>query len=90
MISTMRSMPISAQYSDGADVVYYGEHAHGDFTKSNDLSGTLADQILRYVFGQRIDVSVPSKSGTFEHEPDGCRLSKNWEDSYGSTWSATG
>ena len=44
-------VPISAQYADGADVVYYGEYAHGDFSKLADVSNYMADQILRYIFG---------------------------------------
>jgi pimeloyl-ACP methyl ester carboxylesterase len=78
-------VPISAQYADGADVIYYGEHAHGDFTHSDELSGQLADQILRYIFDKRIDVSLPAKNGTFQHEAGWMPVVENFEDQVGST-----
>jgi pimeloyl-ACP methyl ester carboxylesterase len=76
-------VPISAQYADGADVVYYGEHAHGDFSESDDLAGTVAGQILRYIFGKRVDVSIPGKTGTFGHEAGWMPVVEKWEDSFG-------
>jgi pimeloyl-ACP methyl ester carboxylesterase len=78
-------VPIQAQYSEGADVVYYGEHAHSDFSDSDQLAGTLADNILCYVFGKRIEVSVPARSGTFDHEAGWMPVVEKWENSYGST-----
>jgi pimeloyl-ACP methyl ester carboxylesterase len=83
-------VPISAQYSEGADVIYYGEHAHGDFTESDELSGNIANQILRYIFGKRIEVSVFNKSGTFEHEAGWMPVVDKWEDSLGSTTVSSG
>ncbi len=77
-------IPISAQYSDGADVVYYGEQAHSEITRSDELSGQLADQILRYVFGKKIEVSTPAQSGTFEHEAGLMPVVVKWEESVGS------
>ncbi|HCP60244.1 MAG TPA: hypothetical protein DIT43_01515, partial [Dehalococcoidia bacterium] len=61
-------VPLSAQYSDGADVIYYGEHGHSDFTTSDEVAGFIADQILRYLFGGHVEYTVFTKGGTFEHK----------------------
>jgi pimeloyl-ACP methyl ester carboxylesterase len=83
-------VPVSAQYSEGADVVYYGEHDHSEFNDSDELSGIMADNILRYVFSKRIDVSVPDKSGTFNHEANWMPVVEKWEDSFGSITASSG
>ncbi len=77
-------VPISAQYSEGADVVYYGEYAHSDFTDSDELSGKLADQILNYIFGKRIYVSEAARTGTFEYEAGWMPVVERWEEAYGA------
>jgi len=51
-------VPLSAQYSYGADVIYYGEHSHSDFGVSIEVADFMADQILRYLFGGHIECSV--------------------------------
>ena len=83
-------VPISAQYSDGADVVYYGEHAHSDFEDSEKLSGEMADQIMRYIFGKRIDVSEPARMGTFDHEAGWMPVVEKWEDLCGAVMVSSG
>ncbi len=81
-------VPISAQYSEGADVVCYGDHYHSEFTKpepeSEALAGKLADQILEYVFGKKIDVSLATKEGSFEHEASWMPVLEKFTDVVGS------
>jgi pimeloyl-ACP methyl ester carboxylesterase len=78
------TIPISAQYSDAADVVYYGEHGHSDFTNSDEVAGFMAGQILDYVFGGTIDCSVFVRSDTFEHKANWLLGTDYWEDILGT------
>ena len=39
-------IPLSAQYAEGADVVYYGQYYHIDFHQIKETAGFLAEQIL--------------------------------------------
>jgi len=76
-------VPLSAQYSDGADVIYYGEHGHSDFTTSDEVAGFIADQILRYLFGGYVECIVFTKGGTFEHKAGWLPVTDYWEDVVG-------
>jgi pimeloyl-ACP methyl ester carboxylesterase len=73
-------VPISAQYAEGADVVYYGEHAHSEFGESKAVSGFMANQILNYIFGGRIGCSVLERSGTLEHAAGWLPRLDRWQD----------
>ncbi len=84
------SIPLSAQYSDGADVVYYGEHGHSDFATSEKVAGFIADQILRYLFGGPIECSVPARGGTFEHKAGWLPGTDQWEDVVGEVLASSG
>jgi hypothetical protein len=77
-------VPISAQYSDEADVVYYGEHGHSDFEESEAIASLMAEQILDYIFGGTIECSVFVRSGTFEHKANWLPGTDHWEDTVGS------
>ena len=83
-------IPISAQYSDGADVIYYGEHGHNDFASQDETAGFMAEQILRYLFGGSIECSVLAKSGTFEHKADWLPGTDYWEDVVGEVLADSG
>jgi len=63
-------VPISAQYAEGADVIYYGEYPHGAPGTSEEAAEFIADQTLRYLFGFPVERCVFSTSGNFEHEAD--------------------
>jgi len=76
-------VPISAQYSEGADVVYYGEFAHSDFTTIDSVATFIAQQILRYIFGGDIECSVFARSGVFEHKAGWLPITNSWEDVVG-------
>jgi hypothetical protein len=73
-------VPISAQYSDGADVVYYGENGHNDFTQSEELAKVIASQILDYIFGGDLECSVLYQQGNFRHEADWFLGTDRWAD----------
>jgi pimeloyl-ACP methyl ester carboxylesterase len=77
------TIPISAQYSDAADVVYYGEHGHSDFSSSEVVASFMAEQILDYVFGGTIECSVFVRSGIFEHKANWLLGTDYWEDMLG-------
>lgn len=73
-------VPISAQYTDGADVVYYGEHSHSDFTTQLAVANEVADNILQYVFGGNLNFSAVEDSGTFKHEAGLMPITYRWSD----------
>lgn len=77
------TIPISAQYSDVADVVHYGEHGHSDFSSSEVVANFMAEQILDYIFGGTIECSVFVRSGTFEHKANWLLGTDYWEDILG-------
>jgi len=83
-------VPISCQYSDGADVVYYGEYAHSDFTENNDVSNYIANQILTYVFGGNLKFSVFARGGSFEHKAGLLPGTDYWEDIVGGVLAGGG
>jgi len=83
-------VPISAQYADGADAVYYGEYGHGDFTELDDVAGYMADQILRYIFGGNIECSVFARGGAFEHKAGIFPGTDHWEDLVGGVLAGSG
>jgi len=76
-------LPISAQYADTADVVYYGQHGHSDYEESEVVSGFIAEQILKYIFGGTIDCSVIVRGGTFEHKANLLLGTDYWDDILG-------
>ncbi len=83
-------LPVSAQYSEDADVVYYGEYAHRDFSVLDEVAGFMAEQILRYIFGGHIEYSVFARGGTFEHEADWLLGKDFWEDLVGEVLASSG
>jgi len=76
-------VPISAQYADGADVIYYGEYAHSELGVSDDIAEFIADQIIRYLFGFPVDCCVFSGSGTFNHDSDWLLGKDQWDEIVG-------
>ena len=83
-------IPISAQYSDGADVIYYGEYAHSDFAVLDEVAGYMADQILRYLFGGNIEFSVFARGGTFGHKANLFPGTDYWDDLVGGVLASSG
>jgi pimeloyl-ACP methyl ester carboxylesterase len=62
------ALPMTAQYADGADVVYYGEYGHSDFTQIKELAASMAGEILNYIFGGTIECSVQARDGDWQHK----------------------
>ncbi len=83
-------IPLSAQYSFGADVVYYGEHSHNDFTKEEEVATLLSEQILHYIFGGYLECSVPAESGGFEHHAGWLPGTDIWEEVVGEVPASSG
>jgi len=83
-------IPLSAQYSDGADVIYYGEHGHSDFEDSDEVAVFMAEQILRYIFGGEIECSILDNSGTLEHKAGWIPGTDYWEDVVGEVLADSG
>ena len=83
-------IPLSAQYSDGADVIYYGEYGHSDFSVVDEVAEYMADQILRYIFGERIQCSVFARGGTLQHKADWLLGIDYWEDVVGEVFVGSG
>ena len=83
-------IPISAQYADGADVIYYGEHGHSDFGVLDKLAKHIADQILCYLFGSGVECSVFARDGTFEHKANWLPVTNYWEDVVGEVLVSSG
>ncbi len=83
-------VPISCQYSDGADVVYYGQYAHNDFSKLDDVANYMADQILRYIFGGNVECSVFARGGSFEHKAGLFPGTDYWQDLVGGVLADSG
>jgi pimeloyl-ACP methyl ester carboxylesterase len=73
-------IPISAQYSDGADVVYYGDYGHSDFAIIDSVTNSMASQILRYIFGGTVECAVFARGATFEHKASWLPVTNTWKD----------
>jgi pimeloyl-ACP methyl ester carboxylesterase len=84
------AIPISAQYANGADVIYYGEHSHSDFAESDEVAEFMTEQILSYIFGGDMECSVFARSGTFEHKANWLLGADYWEDVVGGILVASG
>ncbi len=84
------TVPLSAQFSENADVVYYGEYGHSDIATMYEPSKFVADQILRYVFGETVECSVLARTGSLEHEADWLLGTDQWSDIVGGVAVSTG
>ncbi len=83
-------VPISAQYADGADVVYYGQHGHSDFGAEDEVASFIADRILLYLFGQSVECSVFDRKGSLEHRADWLLGTDRWDDVLGEVLVSSG
>jgi pimeloyl-ACP methyl ester carboxylesterase len=83
-------VPISAQYSEDCDAVYYGEWGHDDLSKRPEVAGYIADQVLLYLFGGTIESPVLAKSGVFEHHAGWFPVKYHWKDELGEIPGASG
>ncbi len=84
------AIPISAQYSDGADVVYYGEYGHSDMQTINEVADFIAAKILQYVFGGNIEFSALAREGSFQQKA-GLLIGRDyWQDILGDELGLSG
>jgi hypothetical protein len=83
-------VPISCQYADGADVVYYGDYGHTEFSELNEVSSFIADRIIRYIFGGTLECSVFARGGSFEHKADLFPGTDYWQDTVGEVLTGSG
>jgi pimeloyl-ACP methyl ester carboxylesterase len=83
-------VPISAQYSDGADIIYYGQYSHNDFSQLPEVSNYMANQILSYVFGGNLECSVITRAGSFEHRARLLPGTDYWQDTTGGVLASSG
>ncbi|MCJ7515416.1 MAG: hypothetical protein MUO89_05560, partial [Dehalococcoidia bacterium] len=77
------ALPMSAMYADSADVIYYGEHGHSDFTLIKEVADPLAGQILKYIFGDTVQCSVLDRDGGWEHKAGLLLGTDYWHDIIG-------
>jgi len=54
------------------------------------LAKFMAEQILRYIFGRRVECSVFARSGTFEHRANWLPGTDYWEDIVGEVLASSG
>jgi len=77
------ALPISALYSDGADVIYYGEYGHSEFHNVKAVADFMAGEILQYIFGGTIECPVLSRDGGLQHKAGLFMGTDFWEDIIG-------
>jgi pimeloyl-ACP methyl ester carboxylesterase len=83
-------VPVSAQYSEGADVVYYGEYGHNEFSESEVVADSMADQVLRYLFGGTVQCSTLARAGVIVHKADLFPGTDRWDDLVGGVLAGSG
>jgi len=83
-------VPISAQYADGADVIYYGEQAHSSVGSLDSVAEFVASQTIRYLFGYPVDCCVPYRNSTFNHNADWLLGKDNWDEIFGEVVAVNG
>jgi pimeloyl-ACP methyl ester carboxylesterase len=74
------ALPISAMYADGADVIYYGEHGHSDFTLDKEVAAPIASQILKYIFGDTVNCSVLVRDSSWKNKAGMLLGTDYWQD----------
>ncbi len=83
-------VPLTAQFADGADVIYYGHQQHSDAGALDEISEKLVNHILLYVFGYPQEFSALARSGTIRHDADWLLGTDTWTDIVGGVVSANG
>jgi pimeloyl-ACP methyl ester carboxylesterase len=84
------ALPMSSQYSDGADVIYYGEHGHSEFHSVRKVADFMAEEILQYIFGGTIECPVLARDGDFEHKAPSFLGTDYWQDVIGDVLGISG
>jgi len=84
------TVPLPAQFTEDADVIYYGEYGHSDIAKMDEPSMFIANKILGYIFGYPIECSVLARTGSLEHEADWLLGTDQWVDIVGGIAAESG
>ncbi len=84
------ALPMSAQYSDGADVIYYGEYGHSEFHTVKGAADFMAGEILRYIFGGTIQCPVLARDGGLQHKAGSLLGTDYWQDIIGDILGLSG
>jgi pimeloyl-ACP methyl ester carboxylesterase len=84
------ALPMSSQYSDDADVIYYGEYGHSDFHIMEEATDFMAAEILKYIFGGTIQCPVLVREGSFEHRAASLLGTEYWQDIVGDVFGIGG
>jgi len=77
------ALPMSAQYSDGADVIYYGEYGHSEFHTIETVADFMGQEILQYIFGGAIECPVLARDGSLQHKAGSLLGTDYWQDIIG-------
>lgn len=84
------ALPMSAQYSDGADVIYYGEYGHSQFHTIKTVADFMAQEILQYIFGGTIECPILARDGSLQHEAGSLLGTDYWQDTVGDILGLSG
>jgi hypothetical protein len=84
------ALPMSAQYSDGADVIYYGEYGHSEFHTIESAADFMAQEILQYIFGGTIECPVLARDGGLQHKAGSLLGTDYWQDIIGDILGLSG
>ncbi|MFC2038378.1 alpha/beta fold hydrolase [Chloroflexota bacterium] len=76
-------VPLSAQYAEDANVIYYGNFGHSDFAKLEVPAEFIGERILRSIFGDYIEFSTFARGGTYTHTADWLLGTDRWQDVVG-------
>ena len=84
------ALPMSAQYSDGADVIYYGQYGHSEFHTIETVADFMAQEILQYIFGGTIECPILARSGSLQHKAGSLLGTEYWQDIIGDIQGLSG
>ena len=84
------TIPLLAQFADGSDVIYYGDYGHSDLSIKNNVAEFIANQILRYIFGEPVECCILARGGTFEHRANWLLGTDYWDEIIGEVAISSG
>jgi pimeloyl-ACP methyl ester carboxylesterase len=79
-------VPLSAQYTDQADTVYYGVYRHDALFENLSEGGgrdIITEIIVKYLLGEELEYSVLTCSGEYHHRADIWPGKDVWDDEVG-------
>jgi hypothetical protein len=77
-------IPLSGQYTESADTIYYGVYYHSNFHEYDELLLSITEAILNYIFGTADNsYSVLFREACFTHKSDWWLGKDTWSDIIG-------